>query len=179
MIMEDNIEQLKYPIGKFQYTAGPDEFTNSIERMSSLADRLRAAVIGLTATQLDTPYREGGWTLRQVIHHVADSHINAYTRFKLAVTEENPEIRPYEEAMWADCYEAKHGDIELSLNLLDALHKRLVTFLKSLNSDQLNRTYYHPVNKKESKLIEVVSMYAWHGDHHLAHITKAKDHNKW
>ena len=177
--MEDNIEYLKYPIGKFQYIAGPDELTNSFERMNSLPDRLRSAVTGLTSEQLDTPYREGGWTLRQVIHHIADSHINAYTRFKLAMTEENPEIRPYDEASWAECDEAKHGEIELSLNLLAALHKRMVIFLTSLNSDQLNRTYYHPASKKQSKIIEVVSMYAWHGDHHLAHIASAKDRNNW
>lgn len=177
--MEDNIEQLKYPIGKFRYTAGPDELTTAIERISSLPGRLRSAVTGLTDEQLDTPYRDGGWTLRQVIHHIPDSHINAYVRFKLAVTEENPEIKPYDEALWAECEEAKHGEIQLSLNLLDALHKRLVIFLKSLNSDDLNRTYYHPANKKQSKLAEVVSMYAWHGDHHLAHITGTKGKNKW
>ena len=179
IFMEDNIEQLKYPIGKFKYTTGPDELTISLERISSLPGRLRSAVSGLTIDQLDTPYRAGGWTLRQVIHHIADSHINAYTRFKLAVTEENPEIRPYDEARWAECEEAKHGEVELSLNLLDALHKRLVIFLKSLNSGDLNRTYYHPASKKKSKIIEVLSMYAWHGDHHLAHILSAKDRNKW
>lgn len=177
--MEDSIETLRYPIGKFQYTAGLDGLTGAIEKISSLPERLRSAVMGLTADQLDTPYREGGWTLRQVVHHIADSHINAYTRLKLAITEDNPEIRPYDETRWAECEEAKHGDIELSLTLLDALHKRMVVFLKSLNNDQLNRTYYHPANKKQSRLIEVVSMYAWHGDHHLAHITSAKDRNKW
>lgn len=177
--MENNIENLKYPIGRFQYTAVSDEIANSIERMSTLPARLRIAVTGLTDEQLDTPYREGGWTLRQVIHHIADSHINAYTRLKLAITEENPEIRPYDETKWAECDDAKHSDIELSLNLIDALHKRLVVFLKSLNSDQLNRTYFHPVNKKQSKIIEVVSMYAWHGDHHLAHITKTRESNIW
>ena len=177
--MEDNIEQLKYPIGKFQYTPGPDELINAIERISSLPDRLRSAVSAPTTDQLDTPYRAGGWTLRQVVHHIADSHINAYTRFKLAATEENPEIRPYDEARWAECDKAKYGEIELSLNLLNALHRRWVIFLKSLNNDDLNRTYYHPANKKQSKLVEVLSMYAWHGDHHLAHITSAKNRNKW
>lgn len=177
--MEDNIESLKYPIGRFQYTNAADELANSIERMSTLPSRLQNAVAGLTIEQLDNPYREGGWTLRQVIHHLADSHINAYTRLKLAVTENNPEIRPYDETRWAECDDAKQGDIQLSLDLLDALHKRLVVFLKSLNSEQLNRTYFHPVNKKQSTIVEVVSMYAWHGDHHLAHITKARDRNKW
>lgn len=177
--MEDNIEQLKYPIGKFRFTAGIDETATAIERISSLPGRLRSVLTGLSDEQLDTPYRDGGWTLRQVIHHIADSHINAYTRFKLAATEENPEIRPYDEARWAECDDAMHGDIELSLNLLNALHRRWVVFLKSLNSDDLNRTFYHPANKKQSKLIEVISMYAWHGDHHLAHIISAKNRNKW
>ncbi len=177
--MNDNIEQLKYPIGKFKYNPGPDELRVAIERISSLPDKLRSAVEGLSDDQLDTPYRDGGWTLRQVIHHIPDSHINAYTRLKLAMTEENPQIRPYDEVKWAECEEAKHGDIQLSLDLLDALHKRWVTFLRSLIAKDLERTYYHPANNKQSKLIEVVSMYAWHGDHHLAHITSTKDRNKW
>ena len=173
--MNDNIEQLKYPIGKFNYAPGSDELSKAIERISSLPGKLRSAVAGLSNVQLDTPYRDGGWTLRQVIHHIPDSHINAYTRFKLAITEDNPDIRPYDEGKWAECEEAKHGNIQLSLDLIDALHKRLVTFLRSLSADDLNRTYYHPANNKQSKLIEVVSMYAWHGDHHLAHITVAKE----
>lgn len=177
--MEENIEQLKYPIGRFNYTPGPGELSAAIGRISALPDKLRSAVAGLTDAQLDTSYRAGGWTLRQVIHHIPDSHINAYSRFKLAMTEDNPEIRPYDEVKWAECEEAKHGEIHLSLDLLDALHRRMVTFLRSLSGDDLNRTYFHPANKKESKLIEVVSMYAWHGDHHLAHITSTKVRNKW
>lgn len=173
--MYDNIEQLKYPIGKFNYNTAPDEFSNAIERISTLPDRLRSAVAGLTDDQLDTPYRDGGWTLRQVVHHIPDSHINAYTRFKLAITEDNPEIRPYDEVKWAECEEAKHGDIQFSLDLLKALHNRWVAFLKTLSEEDFKRTYYHPASNKQSKLIEVVSMYAWHGDHHLAHITSATD----
>ncbi len=177
--MENNVEELKYPIGKFGYAPGPDELSSATERISSLPDRLRSAVSGLTDSQLDTAYRDGGWTLRQVIHHVTDSHINAYVRFKLAITEDNPTIRPYDEVKWAECEEAKHGDIQLSLNLLDALHRRWVVFLNSLTKDDLDRTYYHPGNKKQSKLLEIVSMYAWHGDHHLAHITSTMERNKW
>lgn len=177
--MNESFENLKYPIGQFNYTPGPEELATAIERISSLPARMRAAVAGLNNTQLNTTYREGGWTLRQVIHHVPDSHINAYTRFKLAMTEESPEIRPYNEVLWAESDEAKNGNIEISLDLLDALHKRLVIFLRSLSAEDLNRTYYHPVNKKQSKLIEVVSMYAWHGDHHLAHITSTIDRNNW
>ena len=177
--MEENIERLKYPIGKFQYNPGRDELASAIESMRSLPANLRSAVDGLTMNQLDTPYREGGWTLRQVIHHLPDSHMNAYIRLKLVVTEVNPEVRPYNEALWAECEEAKHGDVEMSLDLLDSLHQRLVAFIESLDTNQLERTYYHPVNKKESKLTDVISMYAWHGEHHLAHITSTKDRNKW
>lgn len=177
--MENDIEHLMYPIGKFVYTTAAGELASAIERISSLPDRLREAVSGLTDAQLDTPYREGGWTIRQVIHHVPDSHINAYVRFKLAITEGNPTIRPYDEVKWAECEEAMHGEIRLSLNLLEALHARWVTFLRTLSASDLERTYYHPVNKKQSKLIEIVSMYAWHGDHHLAHITSTIDRNKW
>ncbi len=174
-----DIENLKYPIGRFKYEPGLDELAKHIERISTLPQKLRSAVEGLNNDQLDTPYREGGWTLRQVVHHIADSHINAYTRFKLAMTEVNPEIRPYDEVQWAECEEARHGDVSLSVELLVALHKRWVAFLRTLNENDLKRTYYHPVNKKESTLIEVVAMYAWHGDHHLAHITGTKKQNKW
>ena len=173
------MEQLKYPIGKFVYTNDVGELTNAIERISSLPDKLREAVKDLTDAQLDTPYREGGWTIRQVIHHIPDSHINAYVRCKLAVTEQSPTIKPYDEVKWAECEEAMHGDINLSVNLLDSLHGRWVSFLSSLSAQDLERTYYHPVNKKESKLKEVVCMYAWHGDHHLAHITSTKERKKW
>ncbi len=177
--MENNIEKLKYPIGKFAYAPGPNELSAAIERINTLPARLRSAVGGLSDSQLDTAYREGGWTLRQVIHHISDSHINAYVRFKLAMTEENPSIKPYDEVKWAECEEAMHGEIQLSLNLLEALHRRWVVFLQSLKDHDLNRTYYHPVNQKQSKLLEIVSMYAWHGDHHLAHITSARERNKW
>lgn len=177
--MEENIELLKYPIGKFHYNPGRDEFASAIESMRSLSARLRNAVSGLTTDQLNTPYRDGGWTLRQVIHHLPDSHMNAYIRLKLAVTEVNPEVRPYNEALWAECVEAKHGDVEMSLDLLDSLHQRLVAFLESLDINQLERTYYHPAYKKQSKLLEVVALYAWHGEHHLAHIINTKDRNKW
>ncbi len=170
--MTDNMENLKYPIGKFKYELSDTEaLSNDMKRIADLPSKVRKAVSGLTDAQLDTPYREGGWTIRQVIHHIADSHVNAYMRFKLAMTEDNPSIKPYNEAAWAECEEAKNGDISDSLDLLDALHKRWLSFLKSLNDSDLERTYFHPATNKQSKLREVISMYAWHGDHHLAHIT--------
>lgn len=178
--MTDIMEQLKYPTGRFQYDgSNAGELSDSIERISSLPSKLRTAVSGLNDARLDTPYREGGWTIRQVIHHVADSHINAYTRFKLAMTEDNPSIRPYQEAAWAECEDAKNGKISDSLDLLDALHRRWVSFLKSLREEDLERTYFHPANNKQSKLREIISMYAWHGDHHLAHITGLKERSGW
>jgi hypothetical protein len=174
-----DIEDLKYPIGRFKYKGDGSELASQIEKIASLPRKLRSAVDGLTNDQLDTPYRDGGWTLRQVVHHIADSHINAYTRFKLAMTEHIPEIKPYDEAKWAECEEAKYGDVDLSLELIEALHRRWVAFLHTLNEDDLRRTYYHPVSKDQYALAEVISMYAWHGDHHLAHITNAKRTNQW
>jgi uncharacterized damage-inducible protein DinB len=177
--MKEAIDLLRYPIGKFKYVPGQEELLKNIERIELLPGKLQSAVAGLTDSQLNTPYRKGGWTLRQVTHHIADSHINAYTRLKLAMTEDNPEIRPYDEVQWAECEEAKHGNVQLSLVLVDALHKRLVAFLRTLDEDDLNRAYYHPGNQKQSNIREVVSMYAWHGDHHLAHILNAKTTNNW
>ena len=178
--MTDNIEQLKYPIGKFRYEASnPNEISNAIESISALPAKLSLAVAGLSDIQLNTPYRDGGWTIRQVIHHIPDSHLNAYIRFKLAMTEINPTIRPYGEAAWAECKDAKNGDITDSLDLLDALHRRWVSFLKSFSNEDLERTYFHPAHNKQSKLREIISMYAWHGDHHLAHITSLKLRLNW
>lgn len=172
-----DIEKLKYPIGHFN-PAG-NNFNDAVSRIFSLPERLRAVSEGLSSTQLDTPYRDGGWTIRQVIHHLPDSHVNAYIRYKLAFTEQSPVIRPYDEVAWSECDDAKTGDIQLSLNLLEALHKRWVVFLSSLSESDLQRTYIHPANKKESTLLEAVGMYAWHGDHHLAHITTAIERNGW
>jgi uncharacterized damage-inducible protein DinB len=178
--MTDNIELLKYPIGKFRYEAsGKNQISNAIESISALPVKLSFAVAGLSDTQLNTSYRDGGWTIRQVIHHLPDSHLNAYTRFKLAMTEINPSIRPYDETAWAECEDAKNGDIKDSLDLLDALHRRWVTFLKLLSVEDLERTYFHPAHHKQSKLSEITSLYAWHGDHHLAHITSLKTRLNW
>ncbi len=178
--MKENMENLKYPIGKFNYeSSDPETLSHAIARISDLPSKLREAVSGLSDAQLDTPYRERGWTLRQVVHHIPDSHMNAYMRFKLAITEDNPSIKPYDEAAWAECADAKSGAIGDSLDLLDALHRRWVSFLKSLSEEHLERTYFHPANNKQSKLSEIVSMYAWHGDHHLTHITGLKARLGW
>lgn len=170
---------LRYPIGSFQFEGEITAATASewIRDIEDLPKGLRTAVIDLNNQQLDTPYRPDGWTVRQVVHHLADSHLNAYVRFKLALTEEQPVIKPYEEARWAELpdYELP---IEISLSLLEALHKRLVTLLRSLNSSDLDKTFIHP----QSGVIAVgrnIGLYAWHGRHHLAHITSLRERMGW
>ncbi|MNI64807.1 putative metal-dependent hydrolase YfiT [compost metagenome] len=145
-----------------------DEWIAEIE---ALPGQLRKATEGLTDEDLNQTYRPGGWTLRQVVHHIPDSHINAYIRFKQAITEDVPVIRPYYEERWAEIGEAKNGDIELSLALIAALHQRWVTFLKTLQQADFQRKYIHPEHGKELTLANMLGMYAWHGKHHLAHIT--------
>jgi hypothetical protein len=129
--------------------------------------------------QLDTVYRDGGWTLRQVVHHICDSHMNAYIRYKLALTEDNPTIKPYHEDRWAECAEARSADIAVSIDLLDYLHKRWVLFMRSLKYPDFQRTYIHPQHNKIFSLKEVTGMYAWHGQHHLNHIIRTKELNNW
>jgi DinB superfamily len=160
----------RYPIGKFkldgEVTARLVE--GWIKEIEDLPSLLRDVVKGLTDEQIDTPYRTGGWTVRQVVHHVADSHMNAYVRFKLALTEENPIIKPYEEARWAELQDSQLP-VEVSLALIEALHTRWVKLLRSLSSEELKRTFIHP----DSGIVAVgenIGIYAWHGKHHLAHI---------
>lgn len=170
--MQEDIEKLRFPIGKFENPSiiSEEQIEKWIDEISNLPAELRSATAGLSEAQLNTPYRPGGWTIKQVIHHLADSHINSYIRFKLAVTEENPTIRPYYEERWAECEEAKNADIEVSLKLLEALHQRWVIFLKTMNADDWDKTFFHPENKRTSALKQVAGLYAWHGKHHLQHI---------
>ena len=179
--MESSLDQLRYPIGKFKvpenYT--PTLINDYISTIENFPAALRKAVQGLKDAQLDTPYREGGWTIRQVVHHVADSHINSYMRIKLAVTEDNPTIKPYKEERWAELQEAKHAPVELTLPLIDALHKRWVVFLKTLSPDDLKKTFHHPDSKADISLNRTMALYAWHCNHHLAHITELKKRMGW
>jgi hypothetical protein len=145
-----------------------------IEVIASAPSRYRAAVEGLSAAELDTAYRPEGWTIRQVVHHVADSHMNSYIRFKVALTEDQPAIRPYFEDRWGELPDAKGGDVELSLALIDALHARWVVMLRGLNVVDLQRTFYHPESKEVVQLDLNIGIYAWHSEHHLAHIALAK-----
>lgn len=167
-----NLESLKYPIGKYEVPkliteAKIAEWIADLER---LPQHIADISEDLSYEQLATPYRPDGWTVRQVIHHLADSHVNAYTRVRLTLTEENPTIRPYDEEAWAELTDAKTGDIQLSIAILHAIHQRLVALLKSLNFNDFERTYYHPGDQKQFTLGYLVGNYAWHGKHHLAHI---------
>jgi hypothetical protein len=178
---EKELESLKFPIGKFtakENVTGQDIrwYINTIELFPA---KLKHAVSGLTDVQLDTPYREGGWSIRQVVHHTADSHMNSYIRFKLALTEEMPAIRPYLEDRWAELPEARTGAIELSLPLIEALHKRWVVMLKDLKPEELKRKLYHPESKMEMSIEYLIGLYAWHSEHHLAHIVNLQKRMGW
>jgi len=168
-----DLEKLKYPIGKFVM---PEVFDQKqvdtwVSEIEALPQQIRQATEKLTELELEQTYRPQGWTLRQVIHHVPDSHMNAYIRFKQAITEDVPIIRPYYEERWAETAEAKNGDIRLSLDLLTGLHQRWVAFLKTLNIEDYQRKYIHPAHNQELTLDNMLGMYAWHGKHHLTHIT--------
>ena len=169
------MEELKYPIGKYAVPSeiSPENIRKWLEEMEAFPGLLRAVVLALPAGALDTPYRDGGWTARQVVHHLADSHVNAYVRFRLALTEDHPVIKPYKEALWAELHDAKSADVDLSLNLLESIHRRLVALLRTVTRESWDRTYHHPESGKDWKLSNVLSLYAWHGKHHLAHIQLA------
>lgn len=139
---------------------------------------MRDAVQGLNEEQLDTPYRDGGWTLRQVVHHVPDSHLNAYTRIKLALTEPAPVIKPYDEAAWANLPDTRDVPIDVSLNLLDAVHTRWVALLHAMSDDDFRREYVHPETGRHN-LDHLLALYAWHGPHHIAHITTTRQQMGW
>lgn len=170
----------RYPIGKFHYEGPPSEQQRRqfLDEIASTPANLRAAVRGLSPAQLDTPYRDGGWTVRQVVHHVPDSHLNSYVRFKLALTEDDPTIKPYAEDRWAELADSKSTPIEVSLTLLDSLHDRWVRLLRSLNADDWKRTFRHP-ELGAMTLEKNLALYAWHGRHHVAHITELRKRMGW
>jgi hypothetical protein len=168
----DDLEKLRYPVGRMQRLTAPQSAKARATSLATIEEApaiFRRLVTGLTDARLDTPYRPGGWTIRQVIHHVPDSHLNAYVRMKLAVTEEMPAVKTYEEARWAELPEAKTGPIAMSLDLLDALHRRWVAFLRALPEADLAKAFSHPEWKRVT-IDESISMYAWHCRHHTAHI---------
>ena len=173
------LDELRYPVGRFLPPAAyaPDLRATHIETLRLLPERLRAAVKGLSDSQLDTPYRDGGWTVRQVVHHFADSHANSYVRFKLALTEDWPTIKPYDEAAWARLADSRLP-IEGSLAMTAALHERWVALFESLSDADFQRGYNHPENGRQD-LTMVLAIYAWHSRHHTAHITNLRSRQNW
>jgi hypothetical protein len=167
-------------VGRFQPPAAisAQDRNTWIEQIERLPKQLSHAVSGLNQSQLDTRYRPDGWTVRQVVHHVADSHINSYVRFRLAMTEDAPTIKPYNEAAWAELADAKIARVEVSLHLLDALHVRWVELLRSFKSADMARTFVHP-ERGAMSLDVALSLYAWHGRHHVAHITNLRQRQGW
>jgi hypothetical protein len=175
------MSDLRYPIGRFAFDGDvtPARRQEWIDTIAHAPAALRAAVDGLSPEQLDTPYRPGGWMVRQVVHHVPDSHMNAYTRFKLALTEDEPTIKPYDEARWAALSDSRDVPIAVSLTMLDALHERWVTLLRGLAPSDFQRTLRHPEHDRLMTLDYLLGLYAWHGRHHAAHITALREREGW
>lgn len=171
---------LRYPVGKFHYEGVSSEAQKQtfLDDIAHTPAKLRAAVKGLSDTQLDTPYRDGGWSVRQVVHHVPDSHLNSYIRFKLALTEDEPTIKPYAEDRWAELADSRETPIEVSLTMLDSLHDRWVRLLRSLKPEDWTRTYRHP-EMGSMTLEKTLALYSWHGRHHVAHITSLRQREGW
>lgn len=175
------LEKLRYPIGKF---IAPEFYTNAylIEKIGEIAsfpERLKKEVIYLTDEQLDTPYRQDGWTVRQVIHHCADSHMNCYIRIKLALTEKKPIIKPYYEDKWSEMKDNLTMPIQPTLLLIEGLHYRIAYLTKSLSEEDLEKSFIHPEHGITFQLKKIIGTYAWHGNHHLAHITELKKRKGW
>jgi uncharacterized damage-inducible protein DinB len=172
---------LRYPIGTHTLTTmpTPEQVAEWIDAIAATPTAMRAAINGLNASQIETPYRPGGWTVRQVVHHIADSHLNAYTRFKLALTEDTPTIKPYDEAAWAELQDTSIVPLSVSLDLLEALHIRWVALLRSLGPDELERDFRHPEKGRIMRLDSTLGMYAWHGRHHVAHVTALREREGW
>jgi hypothetical protein len=177
---------LRYPIGKAKDQPFADKITFDEDAKAAhlvhiklLPQLLEYAVLNLDEEQLATPYRPGGWTIQQVVHHVADSHMNAYIRFKLGLTENEPTIKPYEEAAWAELADTKNCPINISLTLLHSLHLRLYEMLIHITETEWSRTVFHPEQKRSMTLWNLLQIYSWHGRHHVAHITKLRERMKW
>jgi hypothetical protein len=171
---------LRYPVGKFERPerVSEEQIASFIGVIAETPARLRTAVAGLAPAQLDTPYRPGGWTVRQLVHHVPDSHMNAYVRFRLALTEDEPTIKTYEESRWAELADAKTSPTEPSLLLLENLHLRWVLLLRSLTPEDWKRTFRHP-DLGLMRLDQNLALYAWHGRHHVAHVTSLREREGW
>lgn len=175
------LEQFKYPIGKFQR---PESISTEMlkewtETIKNLPAQLTKEVENLSDAQLDTPYRPEGWTVRQLVHHFADSHLNSFMRFKLALTEDKPTIKAYNENLWADLSDSKNFPISSSLKMVEGIHERWVALLETIMADDFKKTFYHPDRNIYYPLDVVTGLYAWHCKHHLAHITRLKERENW
>lgn len=179
--MPKTAADLRYPVGKFTRPSSltPAERKAAVDAIAATPAAMRAAVAGLTDAQLDTPYRPEGWTVRQVVHHVPDSHMNAYIRFKLGITEDTPTIKPYDEAKWAELDDGKSKLVEDSLALLESLHARWVFLLRRMQSSEFARKVNHPEWDAPLSLDSLLALYAWHGKHHVAHITALRERKGW
>ena len=175
------LEKLRYPIGQFtaQGNYSPAENKTNIQIISALPSKFINLLGSWDDEKLNTPYRPDGWTVRQVVHHVADSHINAYTRTRLALTEENPTIKPYDETAWAELPDAKTAQVELSLQLIRYVHLRWVLLLNSMNDADLARTYFHPGSQETVRMDTMIAHYAWHSEHHYQHAFQLGARNNW
>ena len=176
-----SLDQFRYPVEKFTFNKDADEkeINLRISEIENMPAQLKIAVKGLSDAQLNTPYRDGGWTVRQVVHHLADSHMNAYVRFKLALTEDKPTIKPYEEKLWAEMDDAKNLSIDSSISILEPLHIRWVHMLKGIKGNEFERTVFHPESKREMSVKFLIALYAWHSNHHVAHVTQLKKRMNW
>lgn len=174
-------DDLRYPIGEFRSgdSLSATARRAEIDAIAACPQQLRRAIAGLDEEQLSTPYRDGGWTVRQVVHHVPDSHLNAYVRHKLAVTEERPTIKPYDQELWAALPDGGGGHVDVSLALLEALHDRWTRFLRALPPEAFARRFFHPEAKREMTLDYSVAHYAWHGRHHVAQIDALRRRRGW
>ena len=175
------MEELKYPIGHYQKPAAftKEILQSAISVIEQFPKKIKQEIEHLTDEQLDTPYRPGGWTIRQVVHHCADSHMNGFIRLKLALTESTPTIKPYAEALWAELHDTKKLPVSSSLLILEGVHFRWAIALKNMQEKEFNRDYIHPEKGREISLHESTGMYAWHCNHHLAHITNLKKTKGW
>lgn len=177
---ESSPTDVRYPIGRFSLpdAINPDHYQRWLAELAALPEQLHDAVRGLTETQLETRYRPGGWTLRQVVHHLADSHLNSFVRIKLVLTEDNPVIKPYAENAWAELLDSR-ADIAPSLDIVTALHARMLPLLESLDAATWQRTFWHPEYHQAVTLEHTLAYYAWHGAHHTAHITHTRNAHSW
>ena len=176
-----DLEKLRYPIGRYHAPAeiSENQISDWIAELESIPSDFKKGVLGLTSEQLDTPYRPEGWTVRQVVHHVPDSHLNSYVRFRWTLTEDTPIIKAYDEKSWAELGDSIKGDVQLSLDLLESLHRRWVVFLKSLDIVDFKKQYIHPEMGRNISLDWNLGLYAWHGRHHLSQILSLKERMGW